>query len=133
MRSLKTKLSCRGLRMVRLRMLLPMLALALAACGGSSRQIDLPYESCSPNDGCTQGTGCIQTSLPASAGFTGSSCSTGCNVDSDCLQDLQNFEAICVFSQCYIQCPQGNSTCPYGTGCVSFLDQQNFETDLCTP
>jgi hypothetical protein len=120
--------------MARLRMLLPALALALAACSsGSSVQVDLPYESCVPSDGCTQGTGCIQSSLPPTAGFTGTFCSTGCNRDSDCLQDLQNFAAICVNAECYIQCPQGNGTCPYGTGCVSFADDVGTIVDLCTP
>jgi hypothetical protein len=114
-------------------MLLPVLALALAGCSSSS-QVDLPYETCVPSDGCSQGTGCIKSSLPVSAGFSGNFCSTGCSTDRDCLQDLQNFAAICVEQECFIQCPQGGATCPYGTGCVTFTDDQTGDLiDLCTP
>jgi hypothetical protein len=110
----------------------PLLALFLAACGGGG-QVDAPYESCALNEGCSQGTGCLASTLPASTGYTGASCTTGCNASGDCLQDLSNYAAICVNSQCYIQCPQGSSTCPYGTGCVTFTDQEGIAVDICTP
>src|ERR1700674_3543895 len=99
-----------------------LLALVFAACGGSNNRVDAPYESCTLQEGCSQGTGCLATTLPASTGYTGASCTTGCNADIDCLQDLSNYAAICVNSQCYIQCPHGSSTCPYGTGCLTFTD-----------
>jgi hypothetical protein len=113
-------------------LLFAVLALVLAACG-TNQQVDAPYEACTLREGCSQGTACLQTTLPSSAGYTGASCTTNCNADSDCLQDLQNYAAICVNAQCYIECPQGNSTCPYGTGCLSFTDQDGLETDICTP
>ena len=116
--------------MSRLKLLLPMLALTLAGCASS--QVDAPYEACAQNDGCSNGTGCIASTLPV-ATFQGFFCSTPCNSDNDCLQDLTNFAAICVNAACYIQCPASGNNCPYGTACVSFVDQDNFETDLCTP
>ena len=106
--------------------------LVLAGCGPLV-VVDNPYESCSAGDACGQGTACYQSSLPASAGFTGNLCSTPCNDSSDCLQDLTNYAAICVNSLCYIQCPTGGSTCPYGTGCVQFSDQSGNAVNLCTP
>lgn len=117
--------------MSRLRMLLPLLTFALAACGGG--QLDQPYDVCAANDRCDQGTVCIQSTLPVV--FSGFFCSNGCNIDQDCLQDFSNFPSICVNSACYLSCDGqvGSRTCPYGTECVSFVDQNNFETDLCTP
>jgi hypothetical protein len=104
----------------------------LAGCA-TQNNVDQPYESCDLNEGCSQGTACLQTTLPASAGYTGASCTTPCNVDADCLQDLSNYAAICVNQQCYIQCPNGGQSCPYGTGCVTFSDQAGFPVDTCTP
>jgi hypothetical protein len=104
---------------------------ALFACASST--VDQPYESCTASEGCTQGTGCIESTLPASAGYTGNFCSTGCNNSNDCLQDLSNYAAICVNGACYIQCPAGGQTCPYGTGCLDFTDQNNDIVSLCTP
>ncbi len=107
---------------------------ALVAVGcGTNRRVDGPYQACAPGDGCAQGTVCAGSTLPASAGYTGNLCTTGCNTTNDCLQDLSNYAAICVNSQCYIQCPQGGSTCPYGTGCLTFQDQSGNRIDLCTP
>lgn len=110
------------------------LALSVIGCGGGgSGVIASPYESCQPGDTCTQGTVCSETTLPVSAGFTGALCTVGCNTDQDCPQDLNNYAAICVNGQCYTQCPAGNSTCPYGTGCVTLQDQNGFDFDICTP
>jgi hypothetical protein len=104
----------------------------LAACT-SPAPVDQPYESCTLNEGCSQGTGCLATTLPASAGFTGASCTTGCSQDADCLQDLNNYDAICVNGQCYIECPGGGASCPYGTGCLNFSDQNGGDVTVCTP
>lgn len=112
---------------------LSLLFLALLAVGCGGRTVDQPYETCVHGDACTQGTVCADTTLPASAGFTGSLCTNGCNTDGDCLQDLTNYAAICVNTQCYIQCPTGGSNCPYGTGCLTFTDQNGNPIDICTP
>lgn len=109
-----------------------LLLLLLAGCW-DSRPLDSPYQSCNQGDGCGQGTGCLATTLPASAGYTGSFCTTSCGTSNDCPQDLSNYAAICVNSQCYIQCPSGTSTCPYGTGCLTFSDQYGNPVNLCTP
>lgn len=101
--------------------------------GSYGGTVAAPYESCTLQDGCTNGTACLPTTLPASAGYTGYSCTNGCNADRDCLQDLNNYAAICVNAQCYIRCPNGSQTCPYGTGCVSFADQEGFLVNVCTP
>ncbi len=108
-------------------------ALLLVGCGGPVIVYDDPYESCTPSETCTQGTACYPTSLPASAGITGYLCTVSCNYDTDCPQDLTNYAAICVNNQCYIQCPVGGVTCPYGTGCVQFSDQGGNLINLCTP
>jgi hypothetical protein len=107
-----------------------LLGLALQGCTAA---VDNPYESCALGDGCRGGTACLATTLPASAGFTGYLCTTGCATAADCLQDITNFAAICVNSQCYIQCPTGGSNCPYGTGCLAFQDQAGFPVNICTP
>jgi hypothetical protein len=116
--------------MSRLRMLLPLLTLALAACASSP--LDGAYEACNPGDACDQGTVCVETTLPASAGFQGTFCTNGCNTSNDCLQDLSD-SVLCVNSQCYFQCPANGGACPNGTACLSFQDQNGVETDLCTP
>ena len=103
-----------------------------ASCVGRSSVMG-PYQSCGEYDDCSAGTFCSSTTLPASAGYTGSLCTNGCDFDSDCLQDLDNFEAICVNHQCYITCPTGNRTCPYGTGCLTFVDEFGYGENLCTP
>jgi hypothetical protein len=93
-----------------------------------------PYESCATGDTCTEGTACLTTTLPANAGFTGSLCTTACTADADCLQDLSSFTATCVNDQCYITCPSGGITCPYGTACLTFTDATTSTTiDICTP
>ena len=92
------------------------------------------YETCDDRvDVCPGGLTCTPSSLPASAGFTGEFCSSGCNFSTDCLQLVANYDAICVNSLCYIQCPAGGGTCPYGTGCLEFADQDGNPVDLCTP
>jgi hypothetical protein len=108
-------------------------ALLLVGCGNPVGVVASPYESCTASDTCSQGSTCYQGSLPVSAGFTGNLCSFPCTFDSDCPQDLTNYAAICVNSLCYIQCPVGGSTCPYGTGCVQFQDQAGNAINLCTP
>jgi hypothetical protein len=117
--------------MSRLTIGLSLAALLFSGCASST--IDAPYESCTQADGCSNGTACLQTTLPAGSGFTGELCTTGCNTSQDCLQDLSNYAAICVNAQCYIQCPSGGSTCPYGTGCLQFSDQNGDAVNLCTP
>jgi hypothetical protein len=107
-----------------------LLAVLLTACGAV---VDQPYSSCTPGDACGQGTVCAATTLPASSGFTGSFCTNGCNVGSDCLMDLTNYATSCVNSQCYITCPAGGGSCPYGTGCLTFMDQNGNPINLCTP
>ena len=92
------------------------------------------YESCDDTvDTCPGGLACLVSTLPASAGFTGEFCSTSCNFATDCPQLIANFDAICVNSLCYIQCPNGGANCPYGTGCATFADQNGDAVDLCTP
>ena len=115
------------------------LASGMFACGGDvggggsgGATIDAPYESCGQYDGCSGGTACIQSTVPTGY-YAGYFCSNGCNSSADCLQDLNNYDAICVNGACYIQCPTGGQTCPYGTGCFAFTDQTNSEVDLCTP
>ena len=104
--------------------------MSLAACGPV---LDQPYQSCGYGEACAGGTVCAQTTLPASAGFTGALCTSSCVTSNDCLQDLSNYAAICVNSQCYIECPTGGYSCPYGTGCISFSDQNGYLINLCTP
>ncbi|HRI50464.1 MAG TPA: hypothetical protein PLW65_09810 [Pseudomonadota bacterium] len=106
------------------------LGLSFAGCGSP---VNRPYEACGYGEACSGGTQCLQTSLPASAGFSGALCTNVCNQPADCLQDLQNYETICVNSQCYIQCPTGGYNCPYGTGCLQFSDQFGYPVNLCTP
>ena len=112
------------------------LAFSFFGCGGGGGGtvvVDQPYESCQAGDVCDQGTVCSATTLPVSAGFTGNLCTVQCNVDTDCPQDLSNFASICVNGQCYTQCPDGGANCPYGTGCVTFQDQDANEFNICTP
>ena len=118
--------------MSRLRFLLPF-AFALAACGGGNNVFQ-PYEACTGSaDLCTQGFACQASNLPVFAN-TGGLCTVSCGSDPDCLQDLNNFAAICVNSQCYIQCPAGGRTCPYGTACVDFTESDTGDIiSLCTP
>jgi hypothetical protein len=116
--------------MSRLKLLLPMLALTVAAC--SSAPVDGAYEQCVQGDACDQGTVCIPTSLPPSLGFGGDLCTNSCNVANDCLQDLSD-SVLCVNQQCYFQCPINGASCPNGTACLSFQDEEGFEVDLCTP
>jgi hypothetical protein len=91
------------------------------------------YETCDDLDVCPTGLACLVSTLPASAGFTGAFCSTSCNFATDCPQLIANFDAICVNSLCYIQCPDGGGNCPYGTGCATFADQDGNAVNLCTP
>lgn len=109
------------------------LGLALAGILGcaTSDNTAAPYENCSAGEGCTQGTACIQSTVGSS--YSGYFCSNSCNTSNDCLQDLNNYDAICVNDACYIQCPTGGQTCPYGTQCFAFTDQTGGEVDLCTP
>jgi hypothetical protein len=116
--------------MTRLRILLPMLALTLAACGGGG-QVDAPYDVCAARDGCSGGTACIQSSLAGV--FTGFFCSAGCSADSDCPQDFSNFPSICLDNACYLSCPTTNSSCPYGSTCNEFSDQTGTPTFACVP
>jgi len=123
--------------MARLRMLLPALFLTAAACGGGGGgpRLFQPYDTCDTQngDGCTSSFACVQSSLP-SATFTGDFCTVGCNTTSDCPLVINNFDTVCVNAQCYIQCPTGGQTCPYGQGCVSFTDASSGALiDLCTP
>jgi len=101
--------------------------------GGGQVVVDSPYQACDPADACDQGFACLPTTLPASAGFTGYLCTVECNTQADCPQDLSNFASICVNGQCYIQCPDGGGSCPYGTGCLTFSDQSGALIDVCTP
>jgi hypothetical protein len=118
--------------MARLRIMLPMLALCLAACGGGGGQVDAPFDFCAQNDGCSQGTACIPSTLPLV--FNGFFCSANCNVSSDCPQDFTNFPTICVNQACYLSCPAGSNSCPYTSSCATFQDDQTGELlDLCTP
>jgi hypothetical protein len=105
-------------------------AALLAGCGTTVRQ---PYESCTSDEGCSQGTACLPTSLPVFAGFTGAVCTNACAVSTDCLPVFNNFDTSCVNGQCYLTCPSGNISCPYGTTCLSFTDQNGFLVNLCTP
>jgi hypothetical protein len=112
---------------------LPLLVLLVSSCVGGKGALQAPYQSCGEYDGCSTGTFCSETTLPASAGYTGSFCTNSCHADADCLQDLDNYAAICVNAQCYITCPTGNRSCPYGTGCLTFADSSGFGFNLCTP
>jgi hypothetical protein len=122
-------------------MLLPALLLTAAACGGGGGpQLFQPYDSCDTQngDGCTSfggiGFACVPTTLPPPVAFTGEFCTVGCATISDCPLAINNFDTICVNSQCYIQCPQGSQTCPYGQGCFPFTDSATGDIiSLCTP
>ena len=91
-----------------------------------------PYESCSGGTYCGGGLGCAQTTLPVSSGYTGSFCTSTCYTQADCPQLVQNYAAICVNSQCYLQCPDGGNSCPYGQGCFTFSSNVG-PVSLCTP
>jgi hypothetical protein len=119
--------------MKKARTLLGWLLFGFALEGCNATVVDAPYESCTPGEICHGGTQCLPTTLPASAGFTGYLCTNSCATSVDCLQDLSNYAAICVNAQCYIQCPNGGASCPYGTGCVTFQDQAGFAVNICTP
>jgi hypothetical protein len=108
-------------------------AIIAVGCGSSPSNntapiIDNPYETCYAGDICAGGLTCAVTTLPASSGLTGYFCTSGCSVDSDCVQVLSNYDAICVDNQCYLSCPAGSSTCPYDQSCFNF-----GSISLCTP
>lgn len=103
-----------------------------SGCGPGGYARVNPYESCAYGDYCNGGLTCAQTTLPASSGYTGSFCTAGCNFSSDCPQLISNYDAICVNQQCYLQCPTGSNTCPYGQGCFIF-DSNVGPISLCTP
>ncbi len=105
----------------------------ISACGGLQPQVDGAYESCVDGDECAAGLSCTTSTLPSNDGYTGEFCTSGCNVSTDCAQDLSNFASICVNLQCYTQCPDGGGSCPYGTGCITFSDQNGDPVNLCTP
>jgi hypothetical protein len=120
--------------MSRFRLLLP-LALTVIACESTpAPQIRAAYDSCNPGDGCVDpGFTCVQSNLPAQT-FTGYFCTViGCAVDNDCPLVVGNFATICVNAQCFIQCPSGSATCPYGQGCVGFPDSTGGTSVICTP
>jgi hypothetical protein len=48
------------------------------------------------------------------------------------VQVPQNQTAICVNSQCYLQCPSGGIDCPYGQGCFTFSSNVG-PVSLCSP
>ncbi len=107
--------------------------LTLAGCGvGGGYNNAGPYESCVGGDYCPGGLYCVGTTLPVSSGYSGSFCTTGCNDSLDCPQVVSNYDAICVNSQCYLQCPTGSNTCPYGQGCFTFSSNVG-PVSLCTP
>jgi hypothetical protein len=116
-----------------------MVMACMSGCGGvippplPGPQIDGAYESCVDGDACYAGLTCTTSTLPSNDGYTGEFCTSGCNVSSDCAQDLSNYASICVNSQCYTQCPDGGGSCPYGTGCITFTDQNGDPINLCTP
>jgi hypothetical protein len=110
-----------------------MACMSLSACGGLQPQVDGAYESCVDGDLCPTSLSCTTSTLPSNDGYTGEFCTSGCNVSTDCAQDLSNFASICVNSQCYTQCPDGGGSCPYGTGCITFNDQNGDPVNLCTP
>jgi hypothetical protein len=116
--------------MSRLKLLLPMVALVLAACASSP--VDAPYDFCASGDSCSNATVCIATTLPlANSGFF---CSNFCNNDNDCLQDTTNFATICVNQACYITCPTSGNNCPYSSSCADFTDSNTGDiVSLCTP
>ena len=102
----------------------------LAACGSPARAVDDPYESCSGDDLCSGGLACADSTLPA--GYNGSLCTSTCGSDADCLQVPQNYSAACVNGQCYLTCPAGGESCPYGQGCFTFTSNAGL-ISLCTP
>ena len=101
-----------------------------AGCGGSYSVG--PYQSCSGGDYCGNGLTCAGTTLPVSSGYSGSFCTSGCFDSSDCGQLVSNYDAICVNEQCYLQCPRGSNSCPYGQGCFTFNSNVG-PVSLCTP
>ncbi len=113
-------------------------AITAVGCGSSSSTdntapiTDNPYETCYAGDVCVGGLTCAVTTLPVSSGYTGYFCTSGCSLDSDCVQVPTNYNATCVNSQCYLSCPAGGSTCPYGQSCFTF-DSNVGSLDLCTP
>jgi hypothetical protein len=112
------------------------LSCALAACGGNDGIVAGPYESCDASEGdvCSNsGFECVTTTLPASVGYTGQLCTTGCDANNPCPALIDNYDAICVNGQCYTECIQGDDTCPYGTGCLDFSDQDGNPVSVCSP
>jgi hypothetical protein len=113
-------------------------AVMAAGCGSSPSTdntapiIDNPYDTCYAGDTCAGGLTCAGTTLPASSGYTGYFCTSGCSLDTDCLQVPTNYSASCVNEQCYLTCPAGSSSCPYGQSCFTF-DSNLGSIDLCTP
>ncbi len=118
-----------------LRCAVPVLLLS-AAC--ASPALD-PYESCSSGDTCSMAGITCQGSTLGATSWTGALCTTTCTSNSDCPQDLSNYSAVCVFyaegiGQCYLTCPGGSSTCPYGQSCFSYSNDYNGgNIELCTP
>ena len=105
----------------------------LSGCGGGYASSAGPYESCVGGDYCTTaGLYCARTTLPVSSGYSGSFCTSTCATSSDCAQLVSNYYAICVNSQCYLQCPSGSNSCPYGQGCFTFSSNIG-PVSLCTP
>jgi hypothetical protein len=105
----------------------------VTGCGGGGGNIDGAYESCYSGDVCDLNLDCLPTTLPESAGYTGALCTSTCATSADCAPDLTGYTPLCVNAQCYTQCPDGGATCPYGTTCLQFSDQDGNEVDLCTP
>jgi hypothetical protein len=129
--------------MTRLRLLLPALALALAACGGNNNNnaVVSAYDACIPGDVCNaQGFNCQQSALPG-VSFTGDFCTINCSRDSDCPVEIGNLTTVCEgastnngIGQCFIPCINGDpSNCPPGQGCFLFNSDLGGGVELCTP
>jgi hypothetical protein len=110
------------------------LAIAIVAvtAGCGPAPADYPYDTCNPGEVCAGGLTCATSTLPAGSSFTGTFCTSGCTTSADCLQVPENQTATCVNGHCYLQCPTGGISCPYGQACFTY-DSNVGPISLCSP
>jgi len=113
--------------------------LAVVLGAGCVSAVYDPYETCYAGDVCTGAGVSCQSSTLSGSSWSGELCTTSCVSDGDCPQDVSNYNAVCVFygsgeGQCFLTCPGGSYSCPYGQACFTYVDGYTGDSlDLCTP